>query len=147
MKRRDIRHCNECNTCSEFYDHHCGVVQVCICGANMKFFLLTIFYAAMIFASFAIAMTLFINSLNNHILKDHYREEVSFPIVGGTIFAIVFFGFSCIFSGELVNPRQDAPFDVQLAVEYPDFHGSRAGRACHKFCGSSWNVLVWLIPI
>ena len=36
----------------------------------------------MMFASFAIAMILFVGSLNNHILKDHYREEVSFPIVG-----------------------------------------------------------------
>lgn len=40
VKRRDIVHCTDCNVCTEFYDHHCGVFQVCVAGKTYKFFIL-----------------------------------------------------------------------------------------------------------
>ena len=39
IKRPDINHCDDCNLCIEGFDHHCGVVGVCIGDPNMKYFL------------------------------------------------------------------------------------------------------------
>jgi hypothetical protein len=38
IKRPDMEHCDECDICVEGYDHHCGVVGVCIGDASFKYF-------------------------------------------------------------------------------------------------------------
>lgn len=38
IKRPDIVHCSDCNVCIEGYDHHCGVVGVCVGDCNFKYF-------------------------------------------------------------------------------------------------------------
>ena len=58
LKRRDIIHCSACGTCNAYHDHHCGVVQVCVCGANYKYFVLFMFYAAMMFVAMGSAVTM-----------------------------------------------------------------------------------------
>ena len=53
--RADMSHCEDCGTCSELYDHHCGVVGVCICAANYKYFVLFLMYGGASIISIAVA--------------------------------------------------------------------------------------------
>ena len=38
IRRPDMYHCTDCDLCIEGFDHHCGVVGVCIGDPNMKYF-------------------------------------------------------------------------------------------------------------
>lgn len=47
MRRSDVYHCFQCGVCSELHDHHCDVIQVCICAKNYKYFILFVAYASL----------------------------------------------------------------------------------------------------
>mmetsp|Transcript_29451 Transcript_29451/g.44614 ORF Transcript_29451/g.44614 Transcript_29451/m.44614 type:complete len:122 (+) Transcript_29451:327-692(+) len=47
VKRPDIQHCDECEACIEGYDHHCGVVGMCIGDVNFKYFTQVIVYSGL----------------------------------------------------------------------------------------------------
>lgn len=56
IARDDILHCHECGCCVEYHDHHCDVVQVCVCGANYKYFILIMFHAGNIFLTVVVSV-------------------------------------------------------------------------------------------
>ena len=63
--RPDMHHCTYCKACIEGYDHHCGVIGICIGDANFKYFILFQFYAGLMYIFMAISFifveTLFIS--------------------------------------------------------------------------------------
>ena len=41
-----MTHCIDgCDVCVEGYDHHCGVIGICVGDFNFKYFLQMLFYA------------------------------------------------------------------------------------------------------
>lgn len=46
-KRPDMLHCEYCFICVEGYDHHCGVIGMCVGDQNFKYFLQMIAYGAL----------------------------------------------------------------------------------------------------
>lgn len=70
LKRPDIVHCNACGTCNAYHDHHCGVVSVCVCGANYKYFVLFILYSGILFIALGVSAGTLSSACNNEILAD-----------------------------------------------------------------------------
>ena len=77
-ERADMNHCIDCGTCSELYDHHCGVIGVCICGKNYKYFVLFITYGGASIMAIATGFGSLISNCNNSVLKS-YLEEIYGP--------------------------------------------------------------------
>ena len=53
-RRSDIVHCDLCGCCVEGYDHHCGVVGICVGDKTFKPFILFIFYCGMLMIAAAL---------------------------------------------------------------------------------------------
>lgn len=73
MKRRDMYHCYSCGTCNEYHDHHCGVVNICICAANYKYFILFMLYGALMWLALLISLIVLSNSYDNKLLAGEYN--------------------------------------------------------------------------
>ena len=89
-------HCSDCGTCSEYHDHHCGVVLVCITAANFRFFILFIFYSAMMLVGIMVGRIAAESAIENFILREARGLGGAITIVF-RIAGVVFAAFSLIF--------------------------------------------------
>lgn len=79
-KTHDMRHCEYCGTCSELYDHHCGVFNVCICAKNFKYFILTLLYLGATLLSIASANMYVISHCTNPSIRSFLDILLAFPM-------------------------------------------------------------------
>lgn len=65
-----MEHCDECDICVEGYDHHCGVVGVCIGDTSFKYFVQFIIYSGLIFVSIGCSSIQYNASLKESEIED-----------------------------------------------------------------------------
>ena len=95
-KRPDIYHCDDgCDVCVEGYDHHCGVIGICVGDFNFKYFLQMIGYSAL--NCFAFAFSLFTASKS---FSDDAMIILPYVVVGFTLTCMFFSFFT-----EMLNPE------------------------------------------
>ena len=68
------------------HDHHCDVVQVCVCAKNYKYFILFMFHAGAMFLNGMLSMIVLHNGYNNPKLNQIYNTTY---IAVAAIFGIV----------------------------------------------------------
>lgn len=157
VRRPDIVHCVDCHVCNDMHDHHCGVVQVCICARNYKYFVLFIFYSAMQLLVAMLSMLLLTGCFNNRKLAETYGmargivPSIVFGILGVALLAIATF-FVC----ESPACAEQGVKDItkQLRLEYnkrkhedSDESFTDQELACERYFGSTWNCCLWFCPI
>ena len=155
VRRPDIQHCVYCRTCCELHSHHCDVVQVCICGANFKFFVLTVGHASLMFFSGLLGLAVLHSSWQNEDLKlQFYVRTLGLMVVFGILGLVcagLFFIFLCD-SALCSDMPSYSHIGSALESIYPESDPRYSGwsnrkRFCLKYFGSSWNPLVWILPI
>jgi hypothetical protein len=105
LKRRDIIHCNACGTCNAYHDHHCGVVAVCVCGANYKFFVQFILYSGTLFVMSAVSVAMISIACNNDMLAAEMVSRSVYIVIGFIIFSLIYCGLGCMFACDNIWPR------------------------------------------
>lgn len=122
MKRPDIFHCDECKVCSDMHDHHCGVLQVCVCAKNYKYFVLFIFYSSMQLITTAISIVVIPTCYTNEKLKELYSNIFRYLLaIGLGVFGVVLLMITCVFVS-----------DSPSCSETPDTFIVKALRLEHK---------------
>ena len=97
IKRGDVYHCSDCGVCNELHDHHCDVVQVCVCGANFKYFILFMYHAANMFFCSMASIAVLNSRYNNIVLKDSNTSLNTVIMVLFGILGAIFVCCPCIF--------------------------------------------------
>lgn len=118
--RDDIYHCPECGCCNEYHDHHCDVVQVCVCSRNYKFFIQMMFHAGNIFLSVVISLVVLDGSYTNEKLSENYRVTNTVIEVISGIFFFIFIMCPLIFLCQtpLYEEGNEPQTMKQLRIEY-----------------------------
>ena len=92
--RQDSYHCNICNTCSEFHDHHCPILQICICSKNYKYFIQFFSFACLMLISFLGSLIQLLVSIKNQEIVKEYKMQIIILIF--LMFILVFFFLAMI---------------------------------------------------
>ena len=143
-------HCHFCGTCSEYNDHHCGVIQVCVCGANYKYFVLFIYYGGAQLLLFALGVASLQFAIKNDIIKKKLNESSIVIVMASGITSIMCCSMTCIFLADpWCTDKHEGKIYKRLEIdypekEYPDF--VPRDKWMYHHCGSRFNVCWWLLP-
>jgi hypothetical protein len=89
IRRSDVFHCGQCGVCSELHDHHCDILQICICAKNYKYFILFAAYASLqCIATIFSIIKLNLNITNSEILR-FYGMRNMMGIIGFGFFGLI----------------------------------------------------------
>lgn len=151
--REDMYHCQDCGTCSEYHDHHCGVVLVCVTADNFRFFILFIFYASMMLLGIMIGRATADSAINNWVLREARALGGAVTIIFG-VASVVFVAFSLVFvcQSPCYESEDDKDPNEAIIRRLRRKYGSQADDLsrrqlfCLHYFGSAWNPLRWLLP-
>ena len=106
VKRDDIIHCKICQVCVDLYDHHCDIFDICVCAKTYKFFILVLFYVALIFIQALFCFYRLLNCFNNIELRRYYeiRIDLLLIIMGVIAGLFVIFFFMFLWDSPISNP-------------------------------------------
>jgi len=142
---KGVIHCEVCKECIEGYDHHCGIVMVCIGKKNQRYFIQMICYAgmALLYQSIVCTVSLMTIDLN----RFGVAGDKSLSILGLILSGLL--GLICICMGAtqvgyLLSGKRVAYSHDNLGDEEANVaRGSETD--CTFICGK--NVIYWLLPL
>ena len=76
-----MEHCTDCGTCTELFDHHCDILNVCISCRTFKYFTLFFFY---------LGTQMYTIAYSDYLLICRMQEKVELKITEELLFAQVF---------------------------------------------------------
>ena len=163
-RRKDMYHCEDCGTCCEMFDHHCGVFGVCICKANFKYFILFICHGGLSLIILAASIDCMISNCTNKIIEEILTNLYEGYVFAGIITGISYIGISiCLLCASLpmcdsdrVNTFDETHHAHQRLKFYHKYKTGSLNISDEKismpkiylkyYFGSSWNFIWWLIP-
>ncbi|KAH6927632.1 hypothetical protein HPB50_006337 [Hyalomma asiaticum] len=138
--------CHHCSRCVLKMDHHCPWFNNCVCFSTYKFFLLTLFYIALLAAYSMVSVTVYMLHKNPHRSLLHRSRHVTFLLVIGGSTTVMIGGFLCMHVSLVVRNRTtlestrlpvfrdgDDSFDIGVRKNFLEVFGLK--------------VALWLIPV
>ncbi|KAH6928257.1 hypothetical protein HPB50_013208 [Hyalomma asiaticum] len=88
IKPDRCHHCSACKRCVPKMDHHCPWFNNCVCFSTYKFFLLTLFYSALLAAYVVASVSIYLLHKNSRRSLLHRPRHIKFLLVMGSTMSV-----------------------------------------------------------